>query len=109
MSRRAVPKRSSKRIFTGPIESMNKNLWLVPNAGTWESYHNDREVVNPALFAHWTQVVGETASLLGHRAEAESYARTAGKSATPCNKSSTTPPRPPTATVRRQHRSFHWL
>ena len=50
--------------------------WLAPNAGTWESYHNDREVVNTALFAHWTQVVGETASLLGHTADAERYART---------------------------------
>ena len=33
--------------------------------------------MNTALFAHWTQVVGETAALLGRSAEAENYAWTA--------------------------------
>jgi alpha-L-rhamnosidase len=51
--------------------------WLAPNAGTWESFHNDKEVVNTVLFAHWTRIVGETAALLGHTADAERYAQTA--------------------------------
>lgn len=51
--------------------------WLAPNIGTWESFHNDKEVVNTALFAHLTRIVGETAELLGHTADAGNYARTA--------------------------------
>ena len=51
--------------------------WVAPNNGTYESFHNDKEVVNTAFFAYYTRIVGETAALLGHTADAERYAQTA--------------------------------
>jgi alpha-L-rhamnosidase len=59
--------------------------WCAPNIDTWDSYFNDVEVVNTALYYQMASIVSQAAGILGKPADATYYSSLAAQIKTACN------------------------